>query len=136
MLFPRKQRLRPAHGSVDTKQRLRLQGYLIVNKSCQEGSNHCRPGTPRLSCEHSRRCGTGSAGWANPDSPFPGLFLQLQITSKTQPHAQPTFTCQGFKHPTKFLTTLKPFLLSVCFHFTCSNSWCSVGPFALEHRTR
>lgn len=63
-------------------------------------------------------------------------FYSCRSPQKRSLTLSPRLTCQGFKHPTKFLTTLKPFLLSVCFHFTCSNSWCSVGPFALEHRTR
>lgn len=37
----------------------------------------------------------------------------------------PRWTCQGFKHPTKFPTRLQPFLLSVCFHIISGNSWCS-----------
>lgn len=63
LFIPGKAEPQTSARSVDTTQRLCLQGYLIVNKSCEEGRNPPQPspGTLRLSCEHSR-CGTGSAG--------------------------------------------------------------------------
>lgn len=132
VLFQGKQRLRAAQGSVDTKQRLCLQGYLIVNKSCQEGRNPPppSPGTLRISCEHGR-CGTGRAAWGMQKSLAQAYFYSCRSPRKHSPTLSPRLTCQGCKHPTKFPTRLKPFLLSVCFHFTCGSSRCSMGPSAL-----
>lgn len=55
MLFWRNQWLRPAQGSVHTKQRLCLQGYLTVNKCRQEESNPPLP----------KRSGSGSGCFAS-----------------------------------------------------------------------
>lgn len=123
------ERAAPRSNAVDTKQRLCLQGYLMVNKSSQAGGNPLHPGT--LSCPVS----TAEVAQAVQAGGMQNALAQAHFYSCRSPQTlsltlSPRLACQGFKRP-KFLTTLKPFLLSVCFHLTCGSSWCSMGPSAL-----
>lgn len=133
MLSWRNQWLRPARGSADTKQRLYLQGYLIVNKCCQEERNPLLPRHSGLGCFVSTAGAVAGAAQAGEIQKAPSqvYFYSYRSSRKRGLVLSPCLTCQGFKHPAKFLTTSQSFLLSVCLNFTCFNSRCSAGPSAL-----
>ena len=114
MLFWRNQWLRSAHGSVDTKQRLYLQGYLIVNKCRQEESNPLLPKHSGLGYFVSTAGAVAGASQAGEiqKAPSQAYFYSYRSSRKCSLVLSPCLTCQGFKYPAKFLT-LQSFLLSV-----------------------
>lgn len=106
VLFWRDQWLRPARGSVDTKQCLCLQGYLIINKCCQEESNPLLP--KRLGYFVSAAGAVAGAAQVGgiQKAPSQAYFYSYKSSCKRSLVLSPCLTCQGFKHPAKFLTML------------------------------
>lgn len=136
MLFWRNWWLRPAHGSADTKQHLCLQGYLTVNKCRQEESNPLLPKRSGLGYFVGAAGAVAGAVQAGEiqKAPSQAYFYSYISSRKRSLVLSPCLTCQGFKHPAKFLTMLQSFPLSVCLNFTCGNSQCSAVPSALLWR--